>query len=56
MNAGDAVLLPDGISTHLNVILAVLRDGSFIVCHFTTRRRYSDTTCIIQLGEHSFVK
>lgn len=55
MNAGDAFLLPDAFGVHLNIILAVLEDGSLIVCHFTTRRRYSDTTCIIHPGEHPFV-
>lgn len=56
MNPGDTFLIPDGISTHLNLVLAVLRDGSVIVCHFTTRRKYSDNTCVIQPGEHSFVQ
>ena len=55
MNAGDAFLLPDWTGRHLHVVLAVLTDGSSILCHFTTRRRHSDPTCIIQPGEHSFV-
>ncbi|HEY4839585.1 MAG TPA: hypothetical protein VIH72_13305 [Candidatus Acidoferrales bacterium] len=55
MNAGDAFLLPDWTGRHLHVVLAVLADGSFILCHFTTRRRHSDPTCVIQPGEHSFV-
>lgn len=55
MNAGDAVLLPDGISAHLYVVLAVLEDGSLVMCHFTKLRPHSDVTCIIQPGEHSFV-
>jgi hypothetical protein len=54
MNAGDVFLLPDGIGNHLNCVLAVLDDDSVILCHFTTRQRRSDTTCIIQPGEHSF--
>lgn len=55
MNAGDTFLIPDGISIHLNFVLEVLPDGSLIICHFTTRRRHSDPTCIVQPGEHEFI-
>jgi hypothetical protein len=55
MNAGDTFLIPDGISVHLNFVLAVLADGSLIICHFTTRRARSDTTCVVQAGEHQFI-
>jgi hypothetical protein len=54
MKAGDTFLLPDGIGNHLNCVLAVLVEGSIVLCHFTTRQKRSDTTCIIQPGEHSF--
>jgi hypothetical protein len=55
MNPGDAFLIPDGISTHINFVIAVLADHSLIICHFTTRRRHSDTTCLIQAGEHPYI-
>ena len=55
MNAGDTFLIPDGISSHLNFVLAVLPDGALVICHFTTRRRHSDPTCIIQPKEHEFI-
>jgi hypothetical protein len=55
MKAGDAFLLPDFTSSHLHVVLAALDDGSFVLCHFTTRRAYTDNTCVIKPGEHSFV-
>lgn len=53
MKAGDAFLVSG--SSHLQVILAVLDETSLIVCHFTTKRRYTDNTCVIKAGEHSFV-
>lgn len=53
MNPGDTFWIPDGIGTHLNFVMAVLGDGSLVVCHFTTRRPYSDQTCIIRPGEHA---
>jgi len=56
MNAGDTFLMPDAIGGHLYCVLAVLEDGSIIVCHFTTCRPHSDRTCLIQIGEHSFIK
>ena len=56
MNAGDTFLMPDAIGSHLYCVLAVLEDGSIIVCHLTTNRRHSDRTCLIQPGDHSFIK
>lgn len=56
MNAGDTFLMPDAIGSHLYCVLAVLDDGSIIVCHVTTCRGHSDRTCLIQEGEHSFIK
>ncbi len=55
MNPGDTFLLPDAFGIHLNCVLKVLPDGSVVLCHFTSRTLRSDTTCIIQVGEHSFV-
>ena len=56
MNAGDTFIVPDAFGKHLNVVLAVLEDGSIVHCHFTGRTARSDTTCVIQPNEHSFVK
>jgi hypothetical protein len=56
MNAGDTFLMPDAIGGHLYCVLAVLEDGSIIVCHVTTCRGRSDRSCLIQIGEHSFIK
>jgi hypothetical protein len=56
MKPGDTFILPDAFGTHLNTVLAVLEDGSIVHCHFTTRLRRSDTTCIVRPGEHSFFK
>jgi hypothetical protein len=56
MNASDTFLIPSDIGTHLNIVLGVLPDGSLIITHLTSRRRYSDATCVIQPGEHPFVK
>lgn len=53
MKPGDTFLIPDAIATHLNCVLAVLEDGSLLMCHFTTRRKRSDATCVIKKGEHS---
>lgn len=55
MDVGDTFLVPDAFGTHLNVVIAILDDGSVIHCHLTTFNRHSDTTCIIEAGEHSFV-
>jgi len=55
MNAGDTFLIPDGISTHLSFVIAVLADGSLIVCHFTTLRVRNDRTCIVKPKEHPFI-
>ena len=55
MNAGDTFLIPDGISTHLSFVIAVLADGALVICHFTSRRQRSDPTCIVQAGEHPFI-
>ena len=54
MNAGDTFLVPDAIGTHLYCVLALLDDDSVVLCHFTTRRRFSDPTCIVYKGEHEF--
>jgi hypothetical protein len=56
MKPGDTFILPDAFGKHLNVVLAVLQDGSIVHCHFTTRTRRSDTTCIVKPGEHVFFK
>lgn len=56
MNAGETFLIPDGISTHLSFIIAVCPDGALIICHFTTRRRYSDCTCVVVKDEHPFIE
>jgi hypothetical protein len=56
MNPGATFVLPDAFGKHLNVVLAVLDDGSIVHCHFTTLRRRSDNTCILKPGEHSFFK
>jgi hypothetical protein len=56
MIAGDTFVLPDWTGPHLHIVLAVLADGSLILCHLTTRRAYSDPTCFLQQGDHSFVK
>jgi len=55
MKPGDTFILPDAFGKHLNVVVAVTKDGSVVLCHFTTRTRRSDPTCVIQPGEHSFV-
>ena len=56
MTPGDTFLIPDAIGPHLHFILSRLPDGSVILAHFTTRRTYTDDTCVIQPGEHPFVK
>lgn len=56
MNAGDTFLMPDAIGSHLYFILAVLDDGSIAVCHITEARRYVERACLINAGEHEFVK
>lgn len=55
MKAGDTFILPDAFGKHLNAVLAVTRDDSIVLCHFTSRTRRSDPTCIIQPGEHPFI-
>ena|ERR1700737_4169877 len=55
MKAGDTFVLPDWTGQHLHIILAILPDGCLVLCHFTTRRSYSDSTCIIKAQEHSFI-
>jgi hypothetical protein len=54
MKPGDTFLIPDGIGTHLNCVLALGPDNSLILCHFTTMHRRSDRTLVIQPGEHPF--
>lgn len=56
MKAGDTFLIPDFFGKHLNVVIAVLEDGSIIHCHLTTQNRRSDNTCVVESGEHEFVK
>jgi hypothetical protein len=55
MKAGDAFHLPDWFGGHFNFVLEVLDDGSVVVCNFTERKRYSDTTCVVKIGEHECV-
>lgn len=55
MKAGETFLIPDGISSHLSFVIAVCPDGSLVICHFTTRRKSSDCTCVVKKGEHPFV-
>lgn len=56
MKAGDTFLVPDFFGKHLNVVIALLEDGSIIHCHLTTQNRRSDNTCVVESGEHEFVK
>jgi len=56
MKPGDTFLAPDAFGKHLNVVIAVLPDGSVIHCHLTSLQNRSDTTCVIEPKEHSFVK
>jgi hypothetical protein len=53
---GDTFLIPDWAGAHLHFILCTLPDGSVVVAHFTRRRAYTDDTCVIQPGDHPFVK
>jgi len=55
MNVGEVFLIPDGIGIHRYFVLAVLKDGSLVMCHFTSRGARSDLTCIVQAGEHSSI-
>lgn len=56
MNAGDTFVVPDAFGKHLNIVVAVLTDGSIIHCHITTLYPRSEKTCVIKKGEHPFVK
>jgi hypothetical protein len=57
MKPGDTFLLRGNwIGPHLHLVLAVLEDGSVLLCHFTTLRARSDRTCIIEPGEHPFFR
>jgi hypothetical protein len=47
MKPGDTFLIPDGIGTHLNCVLALGPDNSLILCHFTTMHRRSDKTLVV---------
>jgi hypothetical protein len=55
MNAGEVFHLPDWFGGHFNFVLKVLEDGSIIICNFTERKRYSDTTCVVSVGEHECI-
>jgi hypothetical protein len=56
MKPGDTFILPDAFGKHLNAVLLILNDGSIVHCHFTTLTRRSDSTCVLNPGEHSFFK
>ena|ERR1700674_3485937 len=56
MKAGDVFHLPDWFGEHFNFVLEVLDDGSVVLCNFTERRRYSDTTCVVKIGDHECIK
>ena len=56
MTPGDTFLIPDWMGTHLHFILSALPDGSVVLAHLTKRRAHTDDTCVIQAGEHPFVK
>lgn len=55
MNAGDTFLMPDAFGHHLYFILAILEDGSIVVCHITDARHRVEHTCVINVGEHQCV-
>jgi len=52
VNLGDTIL-----ATHLWVVCSTpTQDGEAVIFNLTTRRRDSDTNCVIVAGEHPFVK
>jgi hypothetical protein len=59
LTLGDTVLIPKPghDKSHLWVLLTAVnpQTGEVIIVNFTTQRPHSDTTVVIQIGEHRFV-
>lgn len=59
MKLGDAFQIDDGEGkrSHLRIVIsAPLPDGSLITVNCTTRKQGSDASCILQAGDHPFIR
>ena len=60
MNAGDIFRIPapgTSLDSHLWVVISdpAMSADRVLIVNFTTRRKDSDSACILQAGEHPFV-
>jgi hypothetical protein len=57
LNVGDTFLLsiPPN-DKHLFVVIAPARSGKYLCVNLTSKRNNSDTSCVLQPGDHPFVK
>ena len=61
MNAGDTFRIPQpgtSLDSHLWVVISdpALDPDKILIVNFTTSRADSDKACVLQAGEHPFVK
>jgi len=57
LNIGDTFLLatpPNDM--HLFIVIASFQHGNYLCVNITTLRHNSDTSCILQSGDHPFIK
>lgn len=57
----STILLPSGTTQdkhrkHLFVVMCKPVQGSVLLVSIATRQRFYDTTCILNAGDHSFIK
>lgn len=41
---------------HLYIIISEIIDGKVLLVNITTQKEHSDTSCILQKGEHRFIR
>ncbi len=57
LNVGDVFLLTTPPNDkHLFVIIAPTQNGKYLCVNVTSKRDNSDTSCILQQGDHPFVR
>lgn len=57
LNIGDAFLLSTPPNDkHLFVVIAPTQNGKYLCANVTSKRNNSDTSCILQQGDHPFIR
>lgn len=57
LNIGDAFLLSTPPNDkHLFVVIAPTQNGKYLCANVTSKHSNSDTSCVLQQGDHPFIR